>query len=108
MRSNASVRTGRSARPFVGHGEATGQTFEERGAQPLLQRSDLLAHGRLGDVQFERGARKAQMSRGRLEGTQRIQREIRSHDEGIRFSWGSTNLSSFAIGCGKTDSCGFT
>src|SRR6266851_6550298 len=47
--------------------------------QELLKRTDLMANGRWRHAKFGRGAREAQMSGGRLECAQSIQRYIRSH-----------------------------
>jgi hypothetical protein len=47
--------------------------------QELLKRTDLMANGRWRHAKFGRGTREAQMSGGRLECAQSIQRYIRSH-----------------------------
>ena len=47
---------------------------EQGDAELLLQPVDLMADRGLGDVQFGRGAREAQVARRRLEGTQSVQR----------------------------------
>ena len=52
------------------------QAAEQRDAQPRLQAADLLADRRLRHIQFSRREGEAQMARGRLEGAQRIEREM--------------------------------
>jgi hypothetical protein len=59
---------------LLGLGAATSasaprQPAKERDAELIFQQLDLMAHRRLGHVEFERGARDVQVPRSRLEGS---------------------------------------
>ena len=58
----------RQPRARLGQRHLPGAADEQRFADPLLQKPDLVAHGRLRHTQFLAGAGETQMTRGRLKG----------------------------------------
>lgn len=58
----------------VGQQQRPVETAKQRHPEPLLQRLDLMADGRLGDVELLRRLGKAQVPGGGLEGTHGVQR----------------------------------
>jgi hypothetical protein len=68
-------------RAFVSQCHAARQAPEQHDAQPRFQSLDLVAQRGLADAQFQRGAGEIEMSCGRLEGSQGIERKLRTNHQ---------------------------
>ena len=67
---------------LLGQPDGAVEPAEQPHAQRLLQRLDLMAHRRLGDMQFFRGQGEAEKPGRRLEGAQSVHRgQARRHDD---------------------------
>ncbi|AUW43351.1 hypothetical protein CUJ84_Chr003006 [Rhizobium leguminosarum] len=81
---------------FRGDFQASREALEKGNPQSLLQAFHLLAYSGLGNAKLDRGAGEAEMSRRSLEGPQTIQREELPNHLSPRFSFISSEISSFA------------